>query len=154
MIIDLFSGCTLVVHPFVLAFGGQQEHIPLIIVGYFYHTVEIEKSNPPTPVQRDGKRRIVFVNKLQPEPTTVMVYFQVGGTARAYPCPADITKRKTGMFLRCRTGLTQFSFHGRLSFAFGNVLDCQFIIATQFLRFALYFQLFGFLCRKCEVLRH
>jgi hypothetical protein len=88
-----------IVHPFVFAFGGKNQHIPLVIVGYFYHTVEIEKGNPPTLAQRDGKRRIVFVTKQQPETTTVMIYFKVGGTARTYPCSAYITKRKTGIYI-------------------------------------------------------
>ncbi len=104
--------CTLIVHSFVFAFGGQQKHIPLIIVGNANHTVEIEKGNPPALAQRDGKRRVLFVNKLQPEPTTVMEYFKSGGTAKAFPCPAYLSHREMGMKLRCRKRLTVFSFHG------------------------------------------
>lgn len=104
--------CTLIIHSFVFAFGSKQEHIPLIIVGNAYHTVEIEKGNPPALAQRDGKRRVVFVNKLQPEPTTVMEYFKFGGTAKTFPCPAYLSKRKKGTCLRCRKRLIAFSFHG------------------------------------------
>lgn len=110
MIID--CGCTLVVQPLVFAFGGKQQHIPLIIVGYCYHAVEIEEGNPPAPAQRDGKRRILSVGKLQPESTTVMVYFQAGGTAKAFPCSAYVSERKRGTHLQCRIGLTYLSFHG------------------------------------------
>ncbi len=103
---------TLVVHTFVFAFGGEQKHIPLIIVGNAYHAVEIEKGNPPALAQRDGKRRILFVNKLQPEPTTIIEYFKSGGTTEANPCPAHFSHRETGMNLRCQKWLTVFPFHG------------------------------------------
>ena len=88
--------CTLIVHSFVFAFGSEQKHIPLTIVGNAYHTVEIEKGISPTLDEWDGKRRIVFVNKLQPELTTVMVNPDAWGTAKTFPCPANITKRKRG----------------------------------------------------------
>ena len=88
--------CTLIVHPFVIAFGSKQEHIPLTIVGNVYHTVEIEKDTSPALDKGNGKRRIVFVNKLQPELTTVMVNPDAWGTAKTFPCPANITKRKRG----------------------------------------------------------
>lgn len=106
--------CTLIVHPFVIAFGSKQEHIPLTIVDNAYHTVEIEKGISPTLDEWDGKRRIVFVNKLQPEPTTVVINFNVGRTAKAFPHSAYITDRERGTTLRCRTWLTLFSFHGSI----------------------------------------
>lgn len=126
----MIFGCTLIVQPFVFAFGSKQEHVPLTIVGNAYHAVEIEKGISPTLEQRDGKRRILFVNKLQPESTTVVVYFNVGRTANAFPCPAYITKRKRGAYLQCHSWLITFSFHGELllSFAFGNLLYRQFNI--------------------------
>ncbi len=104
--------CTLIVHSFVFAYGSEQKHIPLTIVGNAYHTVEIEKGISPTLDEWDGKRRIVFVNKLQPESTTVMVYPNSWRTAKAFPCPAYITKRKRGICLQCRSRLITFSFHG------------------------------------------
>lgn len=102
------------VHPLVFAFVGQREHIPLIIVGNANDTVEIEKGNPPTLGQRDSKRRILFIEKLQPEPTTVVIDFNVGRTAKAFPHSAYITDRERGIRLRCRTWLTLFSFHGTI----------------------------------------
>ena len=86
-------GCTSIVHPFVFAFGSEQKHIPLTIVGNVYHTVEIEKDTSPALDKGNGKRRIVFVNKLQPESTTVVVYPNAWGTAKAFPSPAYFTKR-------------------------------------------------------------
>lgn len=103
---------TLIVHSFVFAFGSEQKHIPLTIVGNAYHTVEIEKGISPTLDEWDGKRRIVFVNKLQPESTTVMVYPNSWRTAKAFPCPTYITKWKRGLYLQCRSRLITFSFHG------------------------------------------
>lgn len=95
-------GCTSVVQPFVFAFGSKQEHVPLTIVGNAYHAVEIEKGISPALEQGDSKRRIVFVNKLQPESTTVMVYFNAWGTTKAFPCPAYFPKRKKGVYLQRR----------------------------------------------------
>lgn len=111
MIID-FVYFNLHVHPFVFAFGGKQKHIPLTIVGNAYHAVEIEKGISPALEQRNGKRRIVFVNKQQPESTTVMKYFNAWGTAKAFPCPADFSKREKGMYLQCHSRHISFSFHG------------------------------------------
>ena len=103
--------CTLIVHSFVFAYGSEQKHIPLTIVGNVYHTVEIEKGISPTLFEWDGKRRIVFVNKLQPESTTVVVYFNAWGTAKAFPYSANISKRKRGLKLRYRNRHISFSFH-------------------------------------------
>ena len=103
--------CTLIVHSFVFAFGSEQEHIPLTIVGNVYHTVEIEKGISPTLFEWDGKRRILFVNKLQPKSTTVVVYFNAWGTTKAFPYSADISKRKRGLKLRYRSRHISFSFH-------------------------------------------
>lgn len=43
----LFTCTTSIVHPFIVTVDVEREQLPLLIVGYPYHAVEIEKGNPP-----------------------------------------------------------------------------------------------------------